>query len=93
MSHNPLFSDPLFGMPVRTIPTEWESVQFRRPKSKSRRIRKKWRGRRCNWKTIPRNICYQADLPDGLVWLVPQHMLPKLMRELKAVDFRKDGSI
>ena len=36
-----------------------EKIQFRFPKSKKKRIRKKWAKRDTNFKTIEKHVCYK----------------------------------
>lgn len=51
---------PLLGVQVRVMslmPAEWEQVRF--PRSKKKRIRKKWRKDRRNWRQLPEPArCY-----------------------------------
>lgn len=42
----------------------WKSFQVRFPKSRKRRIRKKWFSQSRNWKRVQEPVGYLADLPD-----------------------------
>lgn len=51
--------DPLYGFEFISDNTMADRVQFKFPKSKGKRIRKKWRRRACNFKYVPKPDIYQ----------------------------------
>lgn len=58
--------DPIMGIPVHTTTTvpEWvdgELYQWRFPRSKGRRIRKKWAARRRNLRPKRERYCYRLN--------------------------------
>lgn len=55
-----------------------ERVQFRFPRSKKRRIRKKWSKQPWNYRMVPRDYCYQI----GNQLLVSPGLMAKIAREI-----------
>lgn len=69
-----------FGIPIMVVDNEATVItkreQYRFPRSRKRRIRKKWRKASDNWRYLPpQYCCYQT--PNGLV------MPRKLYEELR----------
>lgn len=55
------------GSPVRIVIDKhlgWKSFQCRFPKSKKRRIRRKWFKQARNWRAIQEPVAYLANLPN-----------------------------
>lgn len=58
------------GLDVRTHNLT-EQVQARFPRSKRKRIRKKWRRNPHNWKTVPIEQCFFFEEPESLLFQNP----------------------
>ena len=56
---DPLLGGGLYGLRIVTEPTLSKRVQVKFPKSKKRRMRKKWAKDQKNWKTVPLDTIYQ----------------------------------
>ena len=52
--------DRVFGVRIVEDPSAWRRVQFRKPKSKRKRIRKKWAKDPRNWKDVPVIYAFNA---------------------------------
>lgn len=65
----------IFGVQIITSPRLVESRQFRFPRSKKKRIRKKWMRRSANFKNFPSRTILQI----GGQWV----MHPEILRQIK----------
>lgn len=74
--------DHLMGMPVTIVPAATSFKQFRFPRSKKRRIRKKWSQRISNYRTTYEPRVMQMD--NRL--LIDNISLEKLKRQLASQE-------
>jgi hypothetical protein len=78
----------LTGVPIQVVQHFGnEYVQYRFPKSKSRRIRKKWRKNPKNWGVRNQPVCFKTAQPNGPPKLV---MSPSYFARLKRHMKRKE---
>lgn len=69
----------LAGVEVYIVPDQFRSEQFRYPRSKRRRIRKKWRRDPANWRLVP----MRQSLRMGNRLLVDRRTYDDLMAQIK----------
>jgi hypothetical protein len=72
---------PLYGLQINIIDDSMlagEHKQFRFPRSKKQRIRKKWRRCQTNFRFIPNNTVYQI----GNILYCSRYMAESLKKEL-----------
>lgn len=82
------FQNPLFGMAVIKDPELLisDTVQFRFPRSKKARIRKKWAKRPENWKRVERDHVFKIGntivCSPSIVAQMRQHVQDKIEAEI-----------
>ena len=78
---NDPFSDLFCGLQVTTNPHMTERIQTKFPRSKKRRIRKKWSKNQKNWTTRPVDKVYQM----GNTLIMHPEIFERLRREVKDI--------
>ena len=69
----------LYGLRIVTDSMMSKRIQFRFPRSKKRRMRKKWTKNQKNWKTIPLDTIYRM----GDTLIMHPMMTERLKKEIK----------
>jgi len=69
---------------------ETKYEQFRFPRSKKKRIRKKWKKQRKNFRFVrtQKPVCFQMNMNGRTVFIMNRPFRAQLVAESKVVDFR-----
>lgn len=74
------------GIQIREDPSLVEHKQFRFPKSKKKRIQKKWLKKTCNWKTIIDRNVYMLNTHAGRIAIAHPTIIKKLKLKTQEIE-------